>query len=75
MSLITLHAGLTIWFTAAEMKSFTTEFEVALHKKFLVSEVSDLNWFLGMQIRRDANKIEISQESNIDKLPREFWHE
>ena len=72
MSLITLPAGLTIWFTAAEMKGFTTEFEVALRKKFLVSEVSDLNWFLGMQIRRDANKIEISQESNIDKLLENF---
>ena len=34
---------------------------------FLVSDVSDLNWFPRMQIRKDANKIEISQESYIKK--------
>ena len=44
------------------------EFEGALRKKILVSDVSHLNWFLGMQIKRDANKIEISQESYIEKL-------
>ena len=38
----------------------------------MVSDVSDLNWFLGMQIKRDANKIEISQESYIEKLLENF---
>ena len=47
---------------------FYEEFEVVHRKKFLVSEVGDLNWFLGMQIRKDANKIEISQGSYIEKL-------
>ena len=51
---------------------FYEEFEIALRKKFLVSDVSDLNWFLGIQIRRDANKIEISQESYIEKLLENF---
>ena len=53
-------------------KKFHEQFEVALRKKFLVSEVSNLNWFLGMQIRRDANKIEISQKSYIEKLLESF---
>ena len=48
------------------------EFEVALRKKLLVSEVSDINLFLGKQIRRDANKIEISQQSYIEKLLENF---
>ena len=33
-----------------------------------MSEIGDFNWFPGTQMRRDANKIEISQESNIEKL-------
>ena len=53
-------------------EKFYEDFEVALRKMFLVSEVGDLNWFLGIQIRRDANKIEISQESYIDKLLENF---
>ena len=48
-------------------EKFDEEFEVALRKTFLVSEVSDLNWFLGKQIRRDANN-EISQECYIEKF-------
>ena len=48
------------------------EFEVALRKKFLVSKVSDLNWFLRMHIRRDAKKIEIPQKSSMEKLLENF---
>ena len=33
-----------------------------------MSEFSDLNWFLGIQIRSDANKVEFSQESYIETL-------
>ena len=33
--------------------NFYEKFEKTLSKKFLISEVDDLNWFLRMQIRRE----------------------
>ena len=54
VTLLTLHAGLTIWFSAAEMKVLR-EIQARASQKYSGSEGSDLNWFLGMQIRRDVN--------------------
>ena len=65
--MITLRVGLTLCSTAAETKIFFEELKMALRKKFLVSDVIDLNWFLGIQIRIGANKIKISQEKYIHK--------
>ena len=35
-------------------------------------EVSDLNWFLGMQIIRDAQKIDVSEESYLENFLENF---
>ena len=43
------------------------ESELAAFRKFLVSEVKGLSWFLRMQIGRDVIKIEISQKSYLEK--------
>ena len=59
--------GDLVYCSSSRDEKFYEDFEVALRNKFLVSEVSDLNWFLGMQIKRDANKIEVSQKSYIEK--------
>ena len=48
------------------------KFEKALSTKFLISEVDDLNWFLGMQIRHGKGRLEISQENYIEKLLENF---
>ena len=48
--------------------NFHKLFEKTLSKKCLISEVDDLNWFLGMQIRRDIGRVEISEENYIKKL-------
>ena len=37
--------------------NFYETFEKTLSKKFLISEVDDLNWFLGMQIRRGKGRL------------------
>ena len=38
----------------------------------MISEVDDLNWFLGMQIRHEKGRLEISQENYIEKLLENF---
>ena len=55
--------------------SFYETFGKTLSKKFLISEVDDLNWFLGMQIRREKGRLEIAQENNIKKLLEKSWNE
>ena len=52
--------------------NFYEKFEKALSTKFLISEVDDLNWFLGMQIRHEKGRLEISQENYIEKLLENF---
>ena len=48
------------------------KFEKTLSQKFLISEVDDLNWFLGVQIRREKGRLEIFQENYIEKLLENF---
>ena len=38
----------------------------------MIKEVDDLNWFLGMQIRYEKGRLEISQENYIKKLLENF---
>ena len=38
----------------------------------MISEVDDLNWFLGMQFRREKGRLAISQENYIKKLLENF---
>ena len=38
----------------------------------MISEVDDLNWFLGMQFRRKKGRLAISQENYIKKLLENF---
>ena len=52
--------------------NFYEKFEKALSTKFLISEVDDLNWFLGMQIRHEKGRLEISQENYIKKILENF---
>ena len=38
----------------------------------MISEVDDLNWFLGMQIRHEKGGLEISRENYIEDLFENF---
>ena len=52
--------------------NFYEKFEKELSTKFLISEVDDLNWFLGMQIRHEKGRLENSKENYIEKLLENF---
>ena len=40
-------------------------FEKTVAKKFTISESDDLNWFLGMQIKREEGRIDISKKHTL----------
>ena len=47
--------------------NFYEKFEKALSTKFSISEVDDLNWFLGMQIRHEKSRLGVSQKTTSKK--------
>ena len=51
---------------------FYKKFEKKLSREFLISEVDDTNWFLGMQIRREKGRLEISQGNNVKNVLEHF---
>ncbi|GJS95301.1 putative ribonuclease H-like domain-containing protein [Tanacetum coccineum] len=49
-------------------KSLCTEFEKMMHKKFQVSSMGELTFFLGLQVKRRKMGIFISQDSHVTKI-------
>nr|GEW16381.1 reverse transcriptase domain-containing protein [Tanacetum cinerariifolium] len=55
-----LHQALRAWFTKKEM---CTEFEKMMHKKFQMSSMGELTFFLGLQVTQKDDGIFISQDN------------
>ncbi|GJY67480.1 putative ribonuclease H-like domain-containing protein, partial [Tanacetum coccineum] len=51
-------------------KSLCTEFEKMIHKKFQMSSMGELTFFLGLQVRQKENGIFISQDKYLKGQPK-----
>ncbi|GKA91972.1 putative reverse transcriptase, RNA-dependent DNA polymerase [Tanacetum coccineum] len=49
-----------------------TEFEKLMHKKFQMSSMGELTFFLGLQVTQKDNEIFISQDKYIDEILKKF---
>ncbi|GKE34832.1 putative ribonuclease H-like domain-containing protein, partial [Tanacetum coccineum] len=53
-------------------KKLCTEFEKLMHKKFQMSSMGELTFFLGLQVTQKDNEIFISQDKYIDEILKKF---
>ncbi|GJT15167.1 putative ribonuclease H-like domain-containing protein [Tanacetum coccineum] len=49
-----------------------TEFEKMMHKKFQISSIGELTFFLGLQVTQKDNGIFISQDKYVDEILKKF---
>nr|GEX08250.1 putative ribonuclease H-like domain-containing protein [Tanacetum cinerariifolium] len=55
-------------------KVLCTEFEKLMHKKFQMSSISELTFFLGLQVTRKDDRIFISQDKYVDEILNKFGY-
>ncbi|GJZ51548.1 putative ribonuclease H-like domain-containing protein [Tanacetum coccineum] len=53
-------------------KSLCTEFEKMMHKKFQMSSMGELTFFLGMQVKQKEDKIFITQDKYVTEILKKF---
>ncbi|GJV14129.1 putative ribonuclease H-like domain-containing protein, partial [Tanacetum coccineum] len=53
-------------------KSLCTEFEKMMHKKFQMSSMGELTFFLGLQVKQKENGIFISQDKYVTEILKKF---
>ncbi|GJV84006.1 putative ribonuclease H-like domain-containing protein [Tanacetum coccineum] len=53
-------------------KSLCTEFEKMMHKKFQMSSIGELAFFLGLQVKQKKDGIFISQDKYVTKILKKF---
>ncbi|GJU17788.1 putative ribonuclease H-like domain-containing protein [Tanacetum coccineum] len=53
-------------------KELCTKFEKLMHKKFQMSSISELTFFLGLQVSRRDDGIFISQDKYVDEILKKF---
>ncbi|GJS41031.1 putative ribonuclease H-like domain-containing protein [Tanacetum coccineum] len=53
-------------------KSLCTEFKKMMHKKFQMSSMGELTFFLGLQVKQKEDGIFISQEKYVTKILKKF---
>ncbi|GJS37426.1 putative ribonuclease H-like domain-containing protein [Tanacetum coccineum] len=53
-------------------KELRTRFEKLMHKKFQMSSMGELTFFLGLQVTQKDNEIFISQDKYVDKILKKF---
>ncbi|GKE15358.1 putative ribonuclease H-like domain-containing protein, partial [Tanacetum coccineum] len=53
-------------------KSLCTEFEKIMHKKFQMSSMGELTFFLGLQVKQKNNGIFIGQDKYVTKILKKF---
>ncbi|GJU97600.1 putative ribonuclease H-like domain-containing protein [Tanacetum coccineum] len=53
-------------------KSLCTEFEKLMHKKFQMSSMGELTFFLGLQVTQKYDGIFISQDKYVDEILKKF---
>nr|GFA69889.1 retrovirus-related Pol polyprotein from transposon TNT 1-94 [Tanacetum cinerariifolium]GFA81416.1 retrovirus-related Pol polyprotein from transposon TNT 1-94 [Tanacetum cinerariifolium] len=63
------HQAFRAWSTKKEMY---TEFEKMMHKKFQMSSMGELTFFLGLQVTQKDDGIFISHEKYVDEILRKF---
>ncbi|GJZ89730.1 putative ribonuclease H-like domain-containing protein, partial [Tanacetum coccineum] len=54
------------------MKSLCTEFEKMMHKKFQMSSMGKLTFFLGLQVKQKEDRIFISQDKYMTEILKKF---
>nr|GEU52781.1 retrotransposon protein, putative, unclassified [Tanacetum cinerariifolium] len=64
-----LHQAPRAWSTRKEM---CTELEKMMHKKFQMSSMGELTFFLGLQVTQKEDGIFISQDKYVDKTLKKF---
>ncbi|GKE88497.1 uncharacterized mitochondrial protein-like protein, partial [Tanacetum coccineum] len=53
-------------------KSLCTEFEMMMHKKFQMSSMGELTFFLGLQVKPKEDRIFISQDKYVTEVLKKF---
>ncbi|GJR31081.1 uncharacterized mitochondrial protein-like protein [Tanacetum coccineum] len=53
-------------------KELCTEFEKLMHKKFQMSSMGELTFFLGLQVSQKDDGIFISQDKYMDEISKKF---
>ncbi|GJS28923.1 putative ribonuclease H-like domain-containing protein [Tanacetum coccineum] len=53
-------------------KSLCTEFEKMMHKKFQISSMGELTFFLGLQVKQKEDRIFISQDKYVTEILKKF---
>ncbi|GJX24825.1 putative ribonuclease H-like domain-containing protein [Tanacetum coccineum] len=53
-------------------KSLCTEFEKMIQKKFQMSSMDELTFFLGLQVKQKENRIFISQDKYVNEILKKF---
>ncbi|GJQ96116.1 putative ribonuclease H-like domain-containing protein [Tanacetum coccineum] len=53
-------------------KSLCTEFEKLMHKKFQMSSMGELTFFLGLQVTQKEDGISINQDKYVDEILKKF---
>nr|GEW99826.1 retrotransposon protein, putative, unclassified [Tanacetum cinerariifolium] len=61
-----LHQALRAW------KEMCTKFEKMMHKKFQMSSMGELTFFLGLQVKQKEDGIFISQDKYVNKILNKF---
>ncbi|GKA77739.1 copia protein [Tanacetum coccineum] len=51
-----------------DRKSLCTEFEKMMHKKFQMSSMGELTFFLGLQVKQKENGIFLSQDKYVTEI-------
>ncbi|GJW18835.1 putative ribonuclease H-like domain-containing protein [Tanacetum coccineum] len=74
---ILLVQGVTVddiifWLYGSIMKSLCTEFEKMMHKKFQMSSISELTFFLALQVKQKKDGIFISQDKYVTEILKKF---
>ncbi|GJZ72509.1 putative ribonuclease H-like domain-containing protein [Tanacetum coccineum] len=59
-------------FIRSTKKELCTEFEKLMHKKFQMSSIGKLTFFLGLQVSRKDDGIFISQDKYVDEILKKF---
>ncbi|GKE14274.1 uncharacterized mitochondrial protein-like protein [Tanacetum coccineum] len=53
-------------------KSLCTEFKKMMHKKFQMSSIGELTFFLGLQVKQKEDEIFISQDKYVNEILKKF---
>ncbi|GKE89199.1 uncharacterized mitochondrial protein-like protein, partial [Tanacetum coccineum] len=53
-------------------KKLCTEFEKIMHKKFQMSSMGELTFFLGLQVKQKEDRIFISQDKYVSDILKKF---